>query len=54
MVNFCVTSDGKEFMTRYRGTQVACNHRITAWALEELKRITVPALAADLPGARGV
>ena len=28
-----------EFMERYRAAQVARNHRITAWALEELERV---------------
>jgi pimeloyl-ACP methyl ester carboxylesterase len=28
-----------EFMVRYRDAQVARNHRITAWALEELERV---------------
>lgn len=28
-----------EFMQRYRAAQVARNHRITAWALEELERV---------------
>jgi pimeloyl-ACP methyl ester carboxylesterase len=28
-----------EFVQRYRAAQVARNHRITAWALEELKRL---------------
>ena len=28
-----------EFITRYRAAQVARNHRITAWALEELARV---------------
>lgn len=28
-----------EFMQRYRAAQVARNHRITAWALQELKRV---------------
>ncbi|MCP4003710.1 MAG: alpha/beta hydrolase [bacterium] len=28
-----------EFVTRYRAAQVARNHKITAWALEELKRL---------------
>ena len=28
-----------EFMVRYRAAQVARNHRITAWALEELERV---------------
>jgi acetyl esterase/lipase len=30
---------GAEFIVRYRDAQVARNHRITAWALEELERL---------------